>query len=469
MLILNIEDDSVRITRVNGKRVVSAIEVKLEAGWVQNGVVIDKDSVSQQIISLLSANNIRETEAIACVSGVHSIYRVVYVPKLERGLLAEAAGKEMERVSPVPLETLYTSWQDVKISSIESALCLLGLPHENVDSVMETLTLSGLRLKSLELKPLAIDRVVDEQTAVVVNVQANGFDISVLDSGIPELMRSLTFAQADMSEPDKISTINDEIVRTVNFYNSSHTDRQLDKNAKCFLSGDLSDGLARVIPYSVKPLPSSLVYPAGIDERRFAANTGMALKGMGGAAKLMKVNIDVMPRLAATKQTTMSSKLPFYALAIASVIFIATYVLYNSMFAQNTSLQMLINEKTQQVVDTQKAVKEQGDKAAQLRDQYQKTLNALKAPLDYLAQERAYINRDWGDLIAPLPGFIYLTSVHDDGKTITIQGMAPNGDTALDYARNLRENGNYQLVTVSSIITISYNQTQFQINLTPQR
>ena len=468
MLTLNIEDDSVRITRVNGKRVVSAIEVKLEAGWVQNGVVIDKDSVSQQIISLLSANNIRETEAIACVSGVHSIYRVVYVPKLERGLLAEAAGKEMERVSPVPLETLYTSWQDIKISSVESALCLLGLPHENVDSVMDTVRLSGLRLKSLELKPLAIDRVVDEQTAVVVNVQANGFDISVLDSGIPELMRSLTFAQTDMREPDKISTINDEIVRTVNFYNSSHTDRQLDKNAKCFLSGDLSDGLAQVIPYSVKPLPSSLVYPAGIDERRFAANTGMPLKGMGGAAKLMKVNIDVMPRLAA-KPAALSSTLPLYALAIASVIFIATYVLYNSMFAQNTSLQMLVNDKTQQVVDTQKAVKEQGDKAVQQRDQYQQTLNALKAPLDYLAQQRAFINRDWGDLIAPLPGFIYLTSVHDDGKTITIQGMAPNGDTALDYARNLRENGNYQLVTVSSIITISYNQTQFQINLTPQR
>ena len=69
---------------------------------------------------------------------------------------------------------------------------------------------------------------------------------------------------------------------------------------------------------------------------------------------------------------------------------------------------MLINEKTQQVVDTQKAVKEQGDKAAKLRDQYQQTLNVLKAPLDYLAQQRAFINRDWGDLIAPLPGFIYL-------------------------------------------------------------
>ncbi|MGA2368081.1 MAG: PilN domain-containing protein [Dehalococcoidia bacterium] len=469
MLTLNIEDDSVRITRVKGKRVVSAVEGNLTAGWVQNGVVIDKDAVSQQIINLLNTNNIREREAIACVSGVHSIYRVVYVPKLERGLLAEAARKEMERVSPVPLETLYTSWQDVKISGIESALCLLGLPHDNVDSVMDTLKMCGLRLKSLELKPLAIDRVVDEQTAVVINIQVNGFDISVLDSGIPELMRSLTFAQTDMSEPDKIAMINDEIARTVNFYNSSHADRQLHNNAKCFLSGDLSEGLAQVIPYSVKPLPSNLVYPAGIDEGRFAANTGMALKGTGGTAKMMRVNIDVMPRLAAVKPSARTSTLPLFALAIASVIFIATYILYNSMAAQNKSLQMLINDRIKQVVDMQKAVKEKTDKAAVLRDQYQQTLNALKAPLDYLAQERASINRDWGDLIAPLPGFMYLTSIHDNGKSIVIQGTAPNGDMVLDYARSLRQNENYKVVSVDSLTSASYNQTQFQITLTPDR
>ncbi len=469
MLTLNIEDDSVRITRVSGKRVISAVEGNLTAGWVQNGVVIDKDSVSQQIINLLTTNNIREREAIACVSGVHSIYRVVYVPRLERGLLAEAARKEMERVSPVPLETLYTSWQDIKISGVESALCLLGLPRDNVDSVIDTLKLCGLRLKSLELKPLAVDRVVDEQTAVVVNVQVNGFDISVLDSGIPELMRSLTFAQTDMSQPDKISIINDEIIRTVNFYNSSHADRQLDKNARCFLSGDLSEGLAQVIPYSIRPLPSKLVYPAGADEGRFAANTGMALRGTGAAARLMRVNIDVMPRLAAAKPAARTSTLPLFALALASVIFIATYVLYSSTAAQNNSLQMLVNEKTKQVVDTQKNVKEQGDKAAQQRDQYQQTLNALKAPLDYLAQERASINRDWGDLMAPLPGFMYLTSIHDDGQSIVVQGTAPNGDMVLDYARNLKQNGNYKKVDVTSITSTSYNQTQFEITLTADR
>ncbi len=468
MLTLNIEDDSVRITQLSGKRVISALEAGLTPGWVQNGVVSDKIAVSQQIKSLLTGHHIRDREAVACVSGVHSIYRVVYVPKLEKSLLADAAAKEMERVSPVPLETLYTSWQEVKISGVESALCLLGLPHENVDSVLETADLAGLRLKSLVLKPLVIDRVIDEQTAVVANVQVNGFDISVVDAGIPELMRSLSFPQTDMSATDRTTAVNDEIVRTVNFYNSSHAEKQLDKNVVCFLSGDFSDSLGQIIPYRVKPLPSLLAYPADVDQSRFAANTGMASKETGGAAKLMKVNIDVMPRVAGARQA-ITSMLPLFALAVASVIFIAIFILYNASVSQNMALLDQINNRTIQVANLQKTIVEQNDKDTQQRNKYQQTLTTLKAPLDYASQQSADINRDWGELMAPLPGYIYLTSVHDDGTTIIVQGTAPDGDMVLDYARNLRQNGNFKQVDVANLVNAGYNQTTFQISLTANR
>ena len=116
---------------------------------------------------------------------------MVYVPKLDRALLAEAARKEMERVVPVPLDSLYTSWSDIKISENEIALCLIGLPFDNVNSVTDVLKLAGLQVKYLELKPLAIARVIDEKTAIMLNVQANNFDLTIINDGIPELIRSL--------------------------------------------------------------------------------------------------------------------------------------------------------------------------------------------------------------------------------------------------------------------------------------
>ena len=211
MLALNIEDDTIRLASFKGKKISFCAEVPLTPGWVQNGVIIDRLAVAQQIIKMVVDNRISHKDVSVCVSATHSIYRVVFVPRLDRALMAEAARKEMERVCPVPLDTLYTSWQDIKTSDVEVGLCLLGLPHDNVDSVIDTMTIAGLRLKSLELKPLAVSRVVDEATAIVVNIQLNGFDITILDHGIPELIRSLTFPQADMPDTEKIAVVKEEL------------------------------------------------------------------------------------------------------------------------------------------------------------------------------------------------------------------------------------------------------------------
>ena len=103
MITICIEDGSVKITSLRGKRVVFAVEAPLQAGWVRNGVVFEKGHVSQVIGMVLAQYKITEKEAVASVSGIQSIYRVVYVPKLSPALLAEAARKEMARAIPVPL------------------------------------------------------------------------------------------------------------------------------------------------------------------------------------------------------------------------------------------------------------------------------------------------------------------------------------------------------------------------------
>ena len=255
MLTVNIEDDSLKITSVRGKRVTFAVETPLQPGWVQNGVVIEKAQVGQVISTLLAENRIKDKECIACVSGIHSIYRVAYVPKLDPALLAEAAKKEMEKAIPVPLDSLYTSWTDIKMSDVETALCLVGLPFDNVNSIIETLKLGGLQPKYLELKPLAVARVIDEKTAIVLNVQPAGFDLTIINGGLPELIRSLPFPGSMMNEGDKAATAKEEVERTVNFYNSGHPNSPLNNQATCILSGYYREILSNMLGYAVKPAP----------------------------------------------------------------------------------------------------------------------------------------------------------------------------------------------------------------------
>jgi Tfp pilus assembly protein PilN len=470
MLAFNIEDDTIRMTASRGRRLTFTAEVPISAGWVQNGVIIDKLAVGQQIIKTLIDNRITEKGAVACVSAVHSIYRVVVVPKLERRLLAEAAKKEMERVSPVPIETLYTSWQEVKISGGEVALCLLGLPRDNVDSIVDTMTLAGLKLQSLEIKPLVVSRVIDQPVAIVVNVQKSAFDMTILDDGVPDLIRSLTYPQTAMSDSEKVAVIKEELARTVNFHNSSHTDSQLGSNTICFFSGQVPPGLTEDIGYLVKPLPELVSYPAWAEANRFAANTGMILKSAGGKSRYMKVDINVMPSaVVQVKAVASTAYLPLIALIIGSLITVALFVLSNSAGRLTTDLQSQIAAQTKLVSDAQTGATQQNSQTTRLRDQYTQTINNFKSPLDYLSKQRAYSNRDLGTVTSLLPAIMYLTSIHDDGTTMTLEGAAPSSDIVLNYARDLQQSSNFANVAITSISNEGFSEFKFSILLTLKR
>jgi Tfp pilus assembly protein PilN len=469
MLTLNIEDDSVRIALIKGKRVLNAIEAPVPEGTVQNGVVIDKQAVGQLISGLLKENAISEKDVLACVSGIHSIYRVVSVPKLDKKLLTEVARKEMERVSPVPLGTLYISWQEVRLSGAESALCLMGLPHDNVDSVMETVKISGLIVKAVELKPLVVARVVDEKTAAVVNIQRGGFDITVVDNTVPELIRSLSFPNETMTEQEKMSVIKEELARTINFYNSSHAGRQLNENTSCFLSGAVSSGLLPELGYAVKALPEPVTYPADSDKARFAANTGLALGETGDSSRWMRVKLNVLPRLTKAAEAPRTNAAPLVVL-IVGVCIITGMVFINSQAGKETMrLQLLVNEKTKQVTDIQKLLREDRDKIVKQRDDLKTTLTQLKSPLDYVSASREYINRDVGQVIAALPGVMFITVIDDNGDSIVLEGLAPDTDTVINYARALRQTGLFRLVTITSLQNLSYNDMKFIMVLNTTR
>ncbi len=466
MITINIEDGLVKITLVKGKQVVFATEAPLEAGWVQGGIVFEKAHVSQVISMVLAHNNIRDKGVVASVSGMQSIYRVVYIPKLSRALLAEAAKKEMARAIPVPLSSLYTSWADVKISDNEIALCLLGIPLENVNSVMDTLKLCGLRIQYLELRPLAVSRVIDEKSAIVVNVRPNTFDITIMNNGIPEMIRSLPFSgAAAMSDGDKVRMVKEEVEKTVNFYNSGHPESALGTQTYCIVSGILRETLSMVMGYPVKAAPSLLTYPPGHDNNDYIVNTGLALRTIN---RLTRVDIDVIPKAAPAVKAgaAAGNRLPLVVLLVCAVLALGTWLLSGMSVKRTADMQLVLSAKSGQLNALLKKYRDVTEEATKTRDTYQQMLNRLNAPIKYLSEKRAMINRDVGQVFAALPATIYLTSVSDDGNQVRIQGSAPSEEIMLNYVRNLRNSGLFKLVMISSIGTSAYTEVLFTLQLT---
>ena len=467
MLTINIEDNSLKITSVKGKRVAFAIEGPLQAGWVQNGVVIEKAQVGEIISMLLAENRVKEKECVACVSGIHSIYRVAYVPRLDRALLAEAAKKEMERAIPVPLDSLYTSWTAIRMSAVETALCMVGLPFDNVDSVIETLKLGGLRPKYLELKPLAVSRVIDEKKAIVLNAQPAGFDITIVNDGLAELIRSLPFPSLTMSEGDKAAMVKEEVERTVNFYNSGHPNSPLNNQTFCILSGSLREKLSTMLVCPSKPPPGLLFYPQGQDANTFIANTGLALRTIN---KLTRVDISVLPQTAAARERAGGrpgfNLAPVVALAVCAAAVLGMWAVNNAAEGETLKLQLQMNEKTKVLSDAQKLYRERTDKDAKELADYKLVVDTYSGPIKYVAESRGLVNTDIGAVIAPLPASMYLTKIAVNSGNIIIEGSAPSEEILLNYARDLRAGGRFKLVMISSITNSSFIEVDFTMTLT---
>ena len=473
MVTLEIEDTSIKMMAVRGRRVETAMSLPLEPGLVHDGVVIDTASVSRRIAELLSAQGIKEKKVVVSISGIHSIYRTVNIPKLPKNLLNEAALREAERAMPVPLNELYTSWQAISVSDIETTLCIVGLPRNTVDAMLDTLRQAGLQPEAIEVRPLAIARVTDERNAIIMNVQQTGFDIVVMIDGIPELLRSLPFPASAASIADKISEAKEELERTVAFHNSTHKESPIASHTAAFVSGELGEMLAGTIEYRVKPLPQLLSYASSLNTSEYATNIGLALKLMRADINQMQVNINAMPEAYLPKPFPIIQIVSwaFMIVAIAVLLLLAVSTLQSFRQTQllqteidNAQAQLQIRQGTEAMLAQLQA---KIDEAENRRDYFQPSLDSAK-------EQRAAANSNLSKATSLLPGIVELSSISysrslaKSGEAIhnlTITGISPDETTIVSYVRNLTSSGRFSEVLISDMLEIDFNEWQFTLTL----
>ena len=464
MFTLDIEDTCIKMMVVKGRRVETAATLPLEPGQVEDGVVVDKAAVSQRIKELMAAHGVAERQVVLSISGLHSIYRVASLPQLPKGLLSEAARREMERVMPVPLNELYTSWQAIPVSDIEIAICLVGLPRNTIDAMLDTLHEVGLESSVMDIRPLALARVTDEKDALIINVQPASFDIVVMVDGIPELLRSLPFPSGDVSAADKVAAVKEELDRTVTFYNSSHKASPINENTAAFVSGELGEMLVEALGYPVKPLPEWLSYPEGFVASEYAANIGLALKQGGIGRSQVRVDINVVPAAYLPKPRPIVEVVSWAFVVIAVAVLVPLAVLTQREYRESSALQTQVDAAQLQVrvrEGTKADVEELQAKAAQAKA----ATAVFEQPLDDFEAQRERVNRDLSKVTSLLPGTIDLDSIDYGEEDLEISGTAPDEAAILSYCRSLRDTGRFSEVLVSDMHEVEYNEWDFTLTL----
>jgi type IV pilus assembly protein PilM len=465
MVTLDIEDTSIKMMVVKGRMVETVASLPLEPGLVHDGVIIDPATVGRRISELMAAHGVTEKRVVVGISGIHAIYRTFPLPKLSKQLQDEAAQREIERLMPVPLNELYISWQAINISDMETTVCVIGMPRNTVDAMLETLHQAGLQPEVIEGKPLALARVTDERYAIIINAQPAAFDIVIMIDGIPELLRSLPYPAEAASPDEKVAEVKEELDRTIAYYNSSHKGSELTVNTAAFVSGELGEMLAETLEHRVKPLPQLLSYTDSVNTSEYTANIGLAVRQARADSSSARVSLNVTPEVYLPKQFPIIQLASWAFIVLAIVVLLLFGISTLQKYRGTLTLQMQVNTIRSQVEvrqGTETAIKQLQKQI----DQVQKESSSFTQPLDDAKAQRAYVNGGLSQITGLLPGIINLNTIsYYTGQSFGVAGTATDDTTIVDYVRSLRNSNQFSSVLISDMREMEYNQWQFTLSL----
>lgn len=488
---LFVRSDAVTLVAAKGKRIVKWAEMPLEPGLVKDGVIADQQALDLKLKELYRSQGIRPRKITAAVSGLHSLTQTMVLPHVQKPMLAEAIKREAEMAFPVPAEQLYLSWQIVASTSETMHVFVAASPRNTVDSLVETLHLSRVKVHMLDLAPLALSRLAAGMTGVLADIRPTEVDIVVNVDGLPQLVRSQTYPAEAKTIQEKLLFVKEELEHAIDFYDTAHPDKPLDAVAfsgrlPVHVSGKLVQELAACqflageLNRSVLPVQSTLKAPHNFPATQFMVNVGLATKPSGEeTGEFSGVNINLLPEAQRAKPFSFVR----VGVAVGSVAAAAAAVLFSVMQvgaagSETASLQKQLdaaNAQFQNKFSAEQAQKQQAADFTQKVKTLQATeisltaeLNTLKSISARFDAQRQQFNAELALITTSMPPAVSLHLVDRSATLVAVHATSPDGPTVLAYARVLRQSGKFATVTVTSMQVTTAGSVDFTLTLEEQ-
>jgi type IV pilus assembly protein PilM len=472
---LFINDNTVNLVVVEGKRVKKWASLYLEPGLVSQGVVVDETQVADKIKELLRM--VKETggKYVVGLSGLNSLYRLISLPELPEAILPAAVTQEAGRVIPVPLDEVYLSYQRIPASVGETRVFLAAFPRNVADASYRTLKTAGIEPYIMDLAPLAICRTLDEPRAIIVNTRLDNLDIIVMVDRLPQLIRTLSLPGEVASLAEKVPTITEEIDRTVAFYNSSHKEQPLDATVPMFVCGDLAQtpenwqSLSGKLKCPVSILPSPVESPESFNPSEFMVNIGLAFKELfpeKGETQVSLVNFNALPQMYLPKAIPLSAILTPVGVIIGAGILDYMGIMLRNTMAQNEVLRSELATIEARVTQERVGIATLKEQVAQMEAEIaplETRAGVFETTFDSLGAFRGLVDQHMDDIVRLLPQDADFIELNHEDENVTVNGMVKKEIDAEDnifaYARDLRSR--FLRIIISSIEAMDDDEGEF--------
>lgn len=288
------EGSEVRTLTIRGKKVVGWQTRSLTLDEMNQGLIHDPQAVSKVIKASLMELKASRRNVISAVPGIRSVHRIIRIPVIPEKMLAETIERKARQEFAIPIEESDLSWRVITQREDHLILYVLAVPNQIINSHVAALKAAGIRPRVMDIKPLALSRLSERETAIIVNLEEHSMDVIINVHHIPMLVRSIPLDSGDLTGEARTDLLSQELARTTKYHNESHKKNRLPQDTPIYLSGalfssrevdarldedqSLIERLSLRTPYPLKPPQTSLELPAKFPLLTYATNLGLAVK-----------------------------------------------------------------------------------------------------------------------------------------------------------------------------------------------
>jgi Tfp pilus assembly PilM family ATPase/Tfp pilus assembly protein PilN len=464
---LSINNNSIRILAAKGKKACRWGAAELAEGLVRDGLITQPKEVGETINNLFATTKLPREKVIVSISGLSFTYRFLTLPRLKPALLEENIRRSFKKEISLPLEELYLAWQPLPGEGDEPTYFVLGVSRYLVDALVKTLEIAGVEPYIMDIQPLALARVANRGSAIIVSLEPECYDIVIVADGTPAVMHTVTPRGGGATLEDNIKRLADELTKTIAFYQSHNPKGNVPAaDTPMLLTGKLAEEIATqgllqaTTEYNIEPLAPAMACPSDIPTASYAANIGLALKklpqkkpGKETAAGYHDIDINL---LAEKRRKPQAPPLPTRSILLGVLLAIAVVLLYPLYQGklQTADDNAFLSERFQRIsreLNLAGLVAEEAEITESIIAELSLELEMITNAQADILGTRGELGGNLTEIYDSLPPGLYLKSFEADKGIITVEGETDSVFKVITYAAALEATGAFSLVRITSL------------------
>lgn len=282
MLSLSIDGSTIRLVESRRRAIVKWHSAIFNPALVRRGSVTDPSGLAQVIRKALDSAGIRAPEVLAAMDGVGSLSRVISVPRSSSIKVADFIRAEARRLWSLAPEDTLLSWDRVPGGGRD--FFVLSMPREPLAAFADTMRAAGMKPRRLDIRPLALARAANRDSAIVVSVESSNVVIVVLSQGVPTLIQTHWLGEGpalqQLLSPQQVSNF---VAQAISYYADTHAGAPLSSTTPLLLSGAAPDAtleqrLSSDTGHPIESFVPIFSVPPDFPVSQFAVNLGLLMK-----------------------------------------------------------------------------------------------------------------------------------------------------------------------------------------------